>query len=115
MAIYCTRCGAALPPSSRFCSNCGAATAVYEAAAGWRPAIRPLVRPRAGRQLGGVCLALARGYGWDVSAVRIITLLALFFSSGMVGVAYLAAWVGIPEEPPDLSAASSPGVYPPGV
>jgi len=70
----------------------------------------PLIRPRTGRQIAGVCLALARAYGWDVSAVRIITVLAFFFSSGLVGVAYFAAWIGIPEEPPDLS-----GVYPPGV
>ncbi len=75
----------------------------------------PLIRPHAGRQIAGVCLALARAYGWDVSAVRIITVLAFFFSSGLVGVAYLAAWIGIPEEPPDLSGAYPPGVYPPGI
>lgn len=73
----------------------------------------PLIRPRAGRQVAGVCLALARAYGWDVSAVRIITVLAFFFSSGIVGVAYLAAWVGIPEEPVDLSSVPPPGAYPP--
>lgn len=75
----------------------------------------PLIRPRAGRQVAGVCLALARAYGWDVSAVRIVTVLAFFFSSGLVGVAYLAAWVGIPEDPAELASAPPPGVYPPGV
>lgn len=75
----------------------------------------PLLRPRVGRQIAGVCLAVARAYGWDVATVRIVTVLTLFFSSGLVGVAYLAAWVGIPEEPPDLSGAYPPGVYPPGV
>lgn len=105
MAVYCTQCGTALPAGARFCSNCGAAMPVVQGMPG-----RPLIRPRAGRQIAGVCLALARAYGWDVSVVRIFTVLALFFSSGLVGVAYLAAWVGIPEEPPDLS-----GVYPPGI
>lgn len=109
MAVYCTRCGAALPSSARFCSSCGAVIPAAQAAPG-----NPLIRPRAGRQIAGVCLALARAYGWDVSAVRILTVVALFFSSGLVGVAYLAAWVGIPEEPLDLSGYP-PGVYPPGV
>lgn len=120
MAVYCTRCGAGLPAAARFCSNCGAALPVPQPAPGG-----PLIRPRVGRQIAGVCLALARAYGWDVSAVRVLSVLAFFFSSGLVGVAYLAAWIGIPEEPLDLSTASAagpssasatpPGVYPPGV
>lgn len=110
MAIYCTRCGAGLPASARFCSNCGAAVSASQVA----PA-GPLIRPREGRQIAGVCLALARAYRWDVSAVRIVTVLTLFFSSGLVGVAYLAAWIGIPEEPPDLSRMSASGATPPGV
>ncbi|MGC9159106.1 MAG: PspC domain-containing protein [Terracidiphilus sp.] len=62
-------------------------------------AARPLLRPREGRQLGGVCLAMARSYGWDVALVRIFTVFALFFSGGLVAVAYLAGWIGIPAEP----------------
>ena len=103
MAFYCQQCGTGLPASARFCSNCGAATAIPQFAPG-----RPLVRPRAGRQIAGVCLALSRSYGWDVSVVRIITILALFFTSGLVGIAYVAAWIGIPEEPFEL-----PGTIPP--
>jgi phage shock protein PspC (stress-responsive transcriptional regulator) len=91
-----------LPASARFCSNCGATTGSTQFAPGG-----PLIRPRAGRQIAGVCLALARSYGWDVSLVRIITVLALFFSSGLIGIAYLAAWIGIPEE-----AVESPGSIP---
>ncbi|MFP5275638.1 MAG: PspC domain-containing protein [Acidobacteriota bacterium] len=104
MAVYCTRCGNALPLSARFCSNCGAAVPVAHIAG------KPLMRPREGRQIGGVCLALSRAYGWDIAAVRILAVVALLLSSGLVGVAYLAAWIGIPEEPPP-----APGVYPPGV
>ena len=103
MAVYCTRCGAALPIGAHFCSNCGMALPTAQKG-------RPLVRPRLGRQIAGVCLALAQSYGWDVTAVRIVAVLALIFSSGLIGVAYLAAWIGIPEAPPDL-----PGVYRPGV
>jgi phage shock protein PspC (stress-responsive transcriptional regulator) len=42
--------------------------------------------------------------------VRIIAVLGTLFSGGMVGVAYLACWIGIPEEP-----IEAPGVYPPNV
>jgi phage shock protein C len=105
MAVYCTQCGTALHLNARFCSNCGAPVSVAQSVAP-----RPLMRPRAGRQIAGVCLAMARTYGWDVTAVRIVAVIALVFSSGIMGVAYLAAWVGIPEEP-----LTVPGVYPPGV
>jgi phage shock protein PspC (stress-responsive transcriptional regulator) len=63
-----------------------------------------------GRQIAGVCLALAQANGWDVAVVRIFTVLGLFFSGGFVGVAYVAGWLGIPEEPLEL-----PGAYPPSI
>jgi phage shock protein PspC (stress-responsive transcriptional regulator) len=71
---------------------------------------RPLIRPRMGRQIAGVCLALAQSNGWDVSVVRILAVIGFFVSSGLVGVAYVAAWIGIPDEMPNL-----PGMYPPGI
>lgn len=98
MAVFCQRCGTGLPPSARFCSNCGEVIPVMQAGSG-SPLGGPLLRPRAGRQIAGVCLALARSNGWDVGIVRIITVLGLIFSGGLVGVAYVAGWIGIPEEP----------------
>jgi phage shock protein PspC (stress-responsive transcriptional regulator) len=88
---------------ARFCSSCGAAIPAAQPTPG-----RPLLRPRVGRQIAGVCLGLARANGWDVAVVRVVAILGLIFTSGLVGVAYLAAWIGIPEEPLEL-----PGAYPP--
>lgn len=105
MPFYCQRCGAALPPSARFCSNCG--TVVTSAPP---PPGRPLVRPHAGRQIAGVCIGVAQANGWDVTVVRILTVVGFLFTSGLVGIAYLAGWIGIPEEP-----IAMPGGYPPGV
>jgi phage shock protein C len=68
------------------------------------------MRPLMGRQIAGVCLALARANGWDVGVVRILTVLGFVFSGGMVGVAYLAGWIGIPEEPMPM-----PGTNPPNL
>lgn len=103
MPMYCHRCGIGLPGTARFCSNCGATVMT----AGPIPG-RPLVRPHTGRQIAGVCLGLAQANGWDVAVVRIITVITFFFSGGLVAVAYLAGWIGIPEEPLPM-----PGVYPP--
>ena len=105
MTVFCQRCGTGLPPSAHFCSNCGAAIPAVQPLWG-----RPLIRPRIGRQIGGVCMAFAQANGWDAAVVRIIAVLGLIFSSGLVGVAYLALWIGIPEETPPM-----PGAYPPTV
>jgi phage shock protein PspC (stress-responsive transcriptional regulator) len=92
-----------LPATARFCSNCGATISVAPPIPG-----KPLVRPQMGRQIAGVCIGLAQTYNMDVGVVRIISVLGCFFSGGMVGIAYLACWIGIPEEPVGM-----PGVYPP--
>jgi len=105
MAVFCHSCGARLPLSARFCSSCGAVIPVGQPMSG-----RPLYRPIVGRQIAGVCQALALAYGWDVAVIRIIAVVGLFFSGGFVGVAYVAGWIGIPEEPVGL-----PGEYPPSL
>lgn len=112
MPFYCQRCGTALPPSARFCSRCG--TVVTTAPP---PPGRPLVRPFAGRQIAGVCIGVAQANGWNVSTVRVLTVVGFLFTSGLVGVAYLAGWIGIPEEPiamPGGYPPGTPGTYPPG-
>jgi phage shock protein PspC (stress-responsive transcriptional regulator) len=103
MPVFCHRCGTGLPSSARFCSNCGNVVTVTPPMPG-----RPLVRPIVGRQIAGVCAALAHTYGWDVAVVRILAVVGFFFSGGMVAIAYLAGWIGIPEEPINV-----PGAYPP--
>lgn len=109
MAVFCSKCGMGLPASARFCSRCGATMPMQA------PFVsRPLVRPRAGRQIAGVCLALAQSNGWDVSAVRVLAVIGFVVSSGLVGVAYLAAWIGIPDEAMNMPGMYPPDTYPPG-
>lgn len=71
---------------------------------------RHLVRPLWGRMVAGVCIGVAQAYGWDVALVRILAVVGMFCSGGLVAVAYLAGWIGIPEEPVPL-----PTAYPPNV
>jgi phage shock protein PspC (stress-responsive transcriptional regulator) len=109
MALFCNRCGSGLPPSARFCSGCGTPIAV-----GPVTPPRPLYRPIVGRTIAGVCIALSQAYGWDVALVRIFTVIGFFFSGGIVAVAYLACWIGIPEEPLVIPNSYPPGTtYPP--
>lgn len=105
MTIYCSQCGAALPVAARYCSRCGVALPPMQPFAA-----QTLVRPRAGRQVAGVCIGLARAYGWDVAVVRVLAVIGLCFSGGIVGVAYLACWIGIPDEPPPAPGEYSAGI-----
>jgi phage shock protein C len=58
----------------------------------------PLLRPRYGRKVAGVCAAFARAYGWDLNLVRLVLVLLVFFGGGGV-LAYVICWIVIPEEP----------------
>jgi phage shock protein PspC (stress-responsive transcriptional regulator) len=104
--IYCTQCGAGLPQGANFCSQCGSAVRVSA-----QVPRNPMVRPQQGRLIAGVCLGLARAYGWDVAVVRILAVAALVCSSGLIGVAYLAAWIGIPEEVPQSAPPCAPSQH----
>ena len=69
-----------------------------------------LLRPRYGRKIAGVCAAFARAYGWDLTAVRLATVLLAFFVGGGF-IAYVICWIVIPEEQLMLPY---PPVVPPG-
>lgn len=56
-----------------------------------------LVRPQQGRWIAGVCLAIARRFGWSATAVRILALVA-FFIFGLSLWAYIIMWIVIPAE-----------------
>jgi phage shock protein C len=99
MAMYCKNCGSTIVETARFCSACGAETAPAAPAAYARVAPRSMVRPRAGRMIGGVCQGLANQYAWDVAWVRVIAVVTALFGGGIGGVVYLVLWVVTPEEP----------------
>jgi phage shock protein PspC (stress-responsive transcriptional regulator) len=78
------------------CAYCGKRVACVEAR-------KRLVRPRNGRKIAGVCLGFAEYFDLDVALVRIVWVLCSLF--GLAGViAYVAAWIVVPEEPLLLKA-----------
>ena len=98
MSAYCSNCGSVLPPSARFCSTCGTIVSGFPPPG--YPSFAPrLVRPLYGGQFAGVCVGLARTYGWDVGLVRILTVVGGVFLFPIVEILYIACWIGIPEEP----------------
>src|SRR5580698_8180627 len=103
MSAFCSNCGSVLPPAARFCSVCGSmVTGVPPAGfpyAGYPPQAPRLVRPIFGRQFAGVCIGMARTYGWDVGLVRILAVVGGIFLFPFTEILYIACWIGIPEEP----------------
>ncbi|WP_395659290.1 PspC domain-containing protein [Nocardioides sp.] len=61
------------------------------------PQTRRLVRRRDDRMIAGVCSGLADHLGVDPTVVRLLAVLAVVFSGGTALVAYLAAWILMPE------------------
>jgi phage shock protein C len=72
------------------------------------PIFGQLVRPRTPRVFGGVCSGLAMHYGWDITTVRLLWVLCVLFAGTGI-LAYIIAWIVIPEAPyilPERSTGS---------
>lgn len=62
---------------------------------------RPFRRSRDHKLLGGVCGALAERFGFDVALVRVVAVVLAIVTNGIGALAYLAAWLIVPEEGDD--------------
>lgn len=104
--MFCSHCGKQMDPAARFCPACGVVT--QPVVMGRVPVVGQLVRLRYPRMIAGVCSGFAQHYGWDLSLVRVVTALMIVFT-GVGLIAYIAAWIIIPEAPYEL-----PPPYPAG-
>jgi len=66
-----------------------------------------LVRRRENRILAGVCAGLADYFDVDVNLIRLIVAVVAVFTGGVGVLAYLVAWVVIPEEGEKTSIAEN--------
>lgn len=48
------------------------------------------------RMIAGVCSGIADYFGWDITLVRIIYVLATFFTAFSGGIVYLVLWMVMP-------------------
>jgi phage shock protein C len=58
---------------------------------------RRLTRRSDNRMIAGVCSGVADYTGLDPALVRLLMVVAAIFSVGTVAIAYLAAWILMPE------------------
>jgi phage shock protein C len=94
--MYCNYCGKVIQEDANLCAYCGTRVAGVVAR-------QRLVRPRAARKIAGVCAGLAEYFDLDVSLIRIVWLLCIL-CGGIGIIAYIVAWIVIPEEPMYLPA-----------
>jgi phage shock protein C len=88
--MYCNYCGKVIQDDAHHCAYCGKRVAGVEAR-------RRLVRPRE-RRIAGVCAGFAEYFDLDVTLVRVVWLL-VFLLGGTGLLAYIVAWIVIPNEP----------------
>ena len=93
--MYCNFCGRTMPEDAVYCSACGRQL-------GARVLRRPLERAREGRKIAGVCMGFARYLDMDVTLVRLIWLVLALASGGLGLIAYVIAWIVIPEAMPQV-------------
>ena len=108
--MFCPQCGKEFTDRVNFCCQCG--TALFT------PAVRrkPLALSRTNRKIAGVCGGFAEYLDLDPTLIRILwVMLVIFGGCGLL--AYLIAWIIMPEEPlvqpsPSPAPAASPQVSP---
>lgn len=93
--MNCMRCGKDLDVDSTFCRHCGAAV---HAGAGMS---QRLIRHSAHGRIAGVCAGIAEYLDVDVTLVRLAWVILSIVPGGIIGgvIAYLAAWVIMPDAP----------------
>src|SRR5580698_10338140 len=111
--MNCAACGNAVNADARFCSSCGQAVASsYVPPVPPPQAMPPLVRPQFGRAIAGVCAGFAQHFGWDVALVRVLVV-AVLFGCGTPVLAYIVAWIVMPEGPYFVPQPATPTVATP--
>jgi phage shock protein C len=92
--MYCNNCGKVIQDDANLCAYCGKHV---------RPGFheKHLMRSRTDRKIAGVCGGFADYLDLDVTLVRVVWLIVAVMT-GFGFIAYLIAWIVMPEEPTPL-------------
>jgi phage shock protein C len=105
--MYCNNCGKEIPNDVYLCGYCGTRV-------GSAPALprKKLMRSRVDRKIAGVCGGMAEYFDVDPTLVRVLWLIITLFTGGLGLIAYILAWIIIPEEPEPAAIAPATTVQP---
>ena len=98
--MFCPQCGKEYAQNVNFCCQCGVAMAA--------PTRRrkKLMRSRSDEKIAGVCGGFAEYFDMDSTLMRLLWL-ALVLVGGWGLLAYIIAWIVMPEEPLAAPAAAA--------
>ena len=106
MPEYCTRCGVANKETAEFCVGCGEnmkkeeeKKKVDEKKEPSQTSEKKLYRSRTDKMITGLSAGMAKHLDMEVDLVRILWIVGLFVSGGIVAVVYLIMAAVIPLEP----------------
>jgi phage shock protein C len=90
--MFCPRCGKEYSGNVNFCCQCGQAM--------FSPprAEKKLRRSRSNQKIAGVCGGLGNYLDIDPTLIRLVWVLLVFFAGTGI-LAYIIAWIVMPEEP----------------
>lgn len=106
--MYCNYCGKQIQDDARLCAYCGRQVGYVAGPT------QKLMRPPKGsseRKIAGVCAGFAAYFDIDVTVVRVVWLIVALFGGGGI-LAYIIAWIVMPEGQEPVTAPTVPMAQP---